>query len=98
MQFIPKISNHEIERKFNCRFLGVIINETLTWKEHILAIKAKMSRYVGILYKLKTFLPLSARKNIFHCFVQSHISYCSLVWGLGPKTSLEPLFSEQKRQ
>ena len=66
MPFIPRISNYDIERKSTCRFLGVIIDETLTWKEHILAIKAKMSRYVGILYKLKAFLPLSARKNIFH--------------------------------
>ena len=97
LPFKPRICNFEIERKFSCRFLGVIINETLTWNEHILAIKAKMSRYVGILYKLKTFLPLSARKNIFHSFVQSHLSYCSLVWGLGPKASLEQLFSEQKK-
>ena len=65
MQFIPKISNHEIERKFNCRFLGVIINETLTWKEHILAAKAKMRRYVSISYELKTFLPLSVRKKTY---------------------------------
>ena len=98
MHFIPKISSHKIERKFNCRFLGVIINETLTWKEHILAIKAKMSRYVGILYKLKAFLLNSARKNIFHSVVQSHLSYCSLVWCLCPKASIEPLFSEQKKQ
>ena len=95
--FKPRISNYEIERKFSSRFLGVIINETLTWKEHIFAIKAKMSRYVGILYKLKSFLPISARKNIFHSFVQSHLNYCSLVWGLSPKATLDPLFSEQKK-
>ena len=56
-----------------------------------------MSRYVGILYKLKKILPLSARKNIFHSFVQSHLNYCSLVWGLGSKSNIEPLFLEQKK-
>ena len=56
-----------------------------------------MSRYVGILYKLKNILPLSARKNIFHSFVQSHLNYCSLVWGLSPKACIEPLFAEQKK-
>ena len=97
MPFKPRICNYYLERKQSSRFLGVIINEQLTWNEHILAIKAKMSRYVGILYKLKSILPMSARKNIFHSFVQSHLNYCSLVWGLGPKASIEPLFAEQKK-
>ena len=70
------------------------MNENLTWKDHTLTVKAKMSRYVGILVKLKNLLPLSARKNIFNSFVQSHFNYCSLVWGLGPKSSIEPLFAE----
>ena len=97
MPFKPKIYNSDLERKYSSQFLGVIINEKLTWNEHILAIKAKMSRYVGILYKLKSILPLSVRINIFNSFVQSHINYCSLVWGLGTKASIEPLFAEQKK-
>ena len=56
-----------------------------------------MSRYVGILYKLKNILPFSARKNIFYSFVQSHLNYCSLIWGLSPKSYIEPLFAEQKK-
>ena len=53
LPFKPTVCDHEIERKTDARFLGIIINENLTWKNHILAIKAKMSRYVGILYELK---------------------------------------------
>ena len=98
LPFKPTVCNHEIERKIDARFLGIIINENSTWNNHILAIKAKMSRYVGILYKLKKLIPLTARKHIFYSFVQSHLNYCSLEWGLGPKASIEPLFSEQKRQ
>ena len=85
-----------IFRTFIVVTIGVIINEQLTWNQHILAIKAKMSRYVGILYKL-FFLPFSARKKIFHSFVQSHLNYCSLVWGLSTKACVEPLFAEQKK-
>lgn len=97
LSFTPKICNYEISKKSNARFLGVIMNDSLTWVDHIIAVKAKMSRYVGILYKLKKFLPLSARKNIFNSFVQSHLNYCSLVWGLGCKSSIEKLFTEQKK-
>ena len=95
--FTPKIFNYEIERKINARFLGIIIQENLSWRNHIMAVKAKMSRYVGVLYKLKSIIPFSARKNIFQSFVQSHLNYCPLVWGLGSKSSIEPLFTEQKK-
>ena len=73
--FEPKLFKYEIKREKIARFLGVLINENLTWNDHISAIKAKMSRYVGVLYKLKKLLPLSARKNIFHSFVQSHLNF-----------------------
>ena len=56
-----------------------------------------MARYVGIMYKLKKILPLHARLQIYHSFVQSHISYCSLVWGFSCKSNIEALFSKQKK-
>ena len=56
-----------------------------------------MSRYVGIMYKIKKYLPLSARLQIYHSFIQSHLNYCSLVWGFTCKSNIEALFSKQKR-
>ena len=49
------------------------------------------------MYKLKKLLPLHARLQIFHSFVQSHINYCSLVWGFSCKSNIETLFSKQKK-
>ena len=97
LSFTPSISNYQIARKQSARFLGVLVDEKLTWKQHISAIKSKMSRYIGVLYKLRDILPITARKNIFNSFVQSHINYCSIVWGLTAKSNIEPLFSEQKK-
>ena len=86
-----------IERKREARFLGVILDETLNWSKHIKTIISKMSRYVGIMYKVKKYLPLTARLQIYHSFVQSHLNYCSLVWGFTCKSYIEALFSKQKR-
>ena len=94
---MPKIANIPIARKQVARFLGVSIDERLTWDYHISAIKTKMSCYIGILYKLKTIVPLAIRKTIYHSFVQSHINYCSLVWGLGKKSKIETIFTVQKK-
>ena len=91
------ISNTKIERKSECRFLGVIIDDKLCWAKHINAVKAKMSRYVGIMYRIKSLLPVKARLQIFHSFVQSHLNFCPLVWGFAAKNHIESLFSSQKK-
>ena len=61
--FIPKLNNIPIERKSVTRFLGVLLDDRLTWSNHIAAINSKMSKYVGVLYKLKQILPLKIRKK-----------------------------------
>ena len=90
------IAGTKIERKTEARFLGVIIDEKLNWSSHILAVKTKMARYIGLLYKLKKLLPLNARLNIFQSFVQSHLNYCSLVWGFASRSRIDSLFTKQK--
>ena len=64
------LSKTVIERKHEARFLGVIINELLTWSRHIKPILSKMSGYVGIMYKIKRYLPIKAQLEIFQSFVQ----------------------------
>jgi exonuclease III len=92
-----KIRNVAIERKSETKFLGVIVDEKLLWTKHIKTVRSKMCRYVGIMYKIKTYLPLKARLQIFHSFVQSHINYCSLVWGFSAKSNIESIFVCQKK-
>ena len=91
------IANTQIHRKTESRFLGVIIDEKLTWSQHITSLKSKMSRYVGILYKIKHLLPMQSRLQIFHSFVQSHINFCSIVWGFSCKSNIDSLFTIQKK-
>ena len=96
--FIPKMFCRPIERKKVARFLGLLIDEKLTWSHHINAIKTKMARYIGIFYKLKSQLPLASRLNLFQAHVQSHLNYCSLVWGFSVKTNIESIFITQKKR
>ena len=56
-----------------------------------------MARYIGILYRIKNSLPLQARLQIFHSFVQSHLNFCSLVWGFSARSNIESLFTNQKK-
>ncbi len=96
---IPEIyiAGKKIERKTESRFLGVIVDDKLSWSKHISAVKSKMMRYVGVMYKIKRHLPIEARLQIYQSFVQSHLNYCSIVWGFAAKSHIESLFSRQKQ-
>ena len=95
--FNINISNIEIKRTTESKFLGIIINENVNWNSHVAAVRQKMSRYIGVMYRLKSILPLSARLNIYHSLVQSHINYCSLIWGFTTKSNIESIFAIQKK-
>ena len=46
---------------------------------------------------MKGVLPHKAMLILYHSFIQSHLNYCSLLWGLGSKNSLKALFICQKK-
>lgn len=95
--FVPKVAKIPIEHKKVARFLGVLIDEKLTWEYRINAVKSRMSRYIGVLYKLKHILPLKARLLTFNSLVQSHVNFCSLVWGCTNKSKIDTIFTTQKK-
>ena len=84
-QWEVKINDTSIERVREFCFLGLIINENLTWKTHIDKISNKVSKYTGILNKLKRFLPPYILRTLYCSLIQSQLNYCILTWGFDSK-------------
>ena len=78
------------------RFLGVIIDEDLTWLPHIHFLTQKLNCQIGALNRIKDFVPRKFHKDLYHTLFESHISYCVSVWGGVSSCKLEPLFIAQK--
>ncbi len=76
-----QIDNTVIERVRVFDFLGLTINENLTWKDHIDKIANKISRSLGILNKLKHFLPVKVKLLIYSSLISSHLNFGILAWG-----------------
>ena len=83
LDYIPKIAINgtSIERVQNFNFLGLTINENLSWKPHVDKIANKISKYSGLLARLKHFLPPHILKTIYCSIVQSNLNYSLLTWG-----------------
>ena len=76
-----QIDDTIIERVQEFNFLGLILNENLNWKSHTDSIANKVSKCVGILNKLKYFLPLNIKILIYSSLVLSHLNFGILAWG-----------------
>ena len=92
-----KINKKAINEKEFIKYLGVLIDSTLSWKYHITNISKNISRSIGIMYKLRPFLPLNAMKNVYYSLIYSHIIYAIEVWGSAFNRELDIILSLQKR-
>ena len=96
---IPKIIMNDVE--ISCieksKFLGVIIDDKLTWIHHIDHICKKISKSIGIMYKLQRFLDTRSMINMYYCFVYPYLQYCNEVWGNAYSTHLNRIKLLQKR-
>ena len=79
------------------KFLGVIIDKNLRFDEHIRAVCKKISKSIGIMYKLKNYMPQHLLISIYYSLIYPYLTYGNLIWGGTYPTHLEPLFLLQKK-
>ena len=79
------------------RFLGVIIDNSLSYGSHVDLVIGKVSKHAGILYRLRTKLPISSRINYYNAFILPYLSYNVVHWGGTNACHLNPLITLQKR-
>ena len=74
------ISNTPIARidKFSC--LGVNMDEQLSWGSHIDHICSKVGAGIGLIRRIKPFVPLSTLKMLYNAIVLPYFDYCSPLW------------------
>jgi len=92
-----KIDNVPIRKVKQTKFLGVIINDKLSWEDHIITIKGKISKGLGILTKLRHYLPNHILVNLYYTLIHPYYDYCNIIWATGTSTYLNKLFLLQKR-
>ena len=77
--FCIKINNNIIEQAVSNTFLGVVINQSLTWSDHIKTVKQKVNKSIGILYRVKKNMPLSILRLLCHTLIQPYFEYYNII-------------------
>ena len=76
-----KLCGQHIECVRQFIFLGITIHETLNWDRYIDKIANKISRTLGVMNKLKHFLPKYTLKIMFSSLIAPHFNNNILLWG-----------------
>ena len=89
--------NVALECKEFVKYLGILINNNLSWKYHIDYIVIKISRTIGLISKLRHFVPKHTLLNIYRSLIAPYLSYGLIAWCQACKSYLDKLLKLQKR-
>ena len=79
------------------KYLGVIINDKITWIPHIIYVKYKVSKGIGTMFKARNYLKRNALVNLYHSFIYPYLIYCIEAWGNATNCYLKQLYQIQKK-
>ena len=91
------ISGVQIEEVKSHRVLGIVVDNNLSWSDHVAHLCKRLSQKVFQLSRVKHFLNIHARKQFFHAHIQTIIDYASTLWDCASANVLKPLYRLHKR-
>ena len=98
-----KIASTELTRvgtdcdETSTKFLGMHIDDSFSWKNHIVYVNSKMSRALFAIKQVKNILPCETLKTLYYTLVHPHLSYGLLAWGNASNSFTNKTFLLQKR-
>jgi len=91
------IEGISIDTVSKTKFLGVLIDNKLCWKDHVFYISNKIAKGIGIIRKVRDLLDRDTLLSLYYTFVYPYVTYCNIIWGRAAKVLLLRLFLLQKR-
>ena len=113
MHFPPKIQTNIVENSITdtaiyigkvkikkvdeIKFLGVTIDNKLSWDAHIRKLKNKLKATLAVISRIFPYIQPENYKALYHTLFESHLTYCISAWGGVPSHKTDTLFSIQKK-
>ena len=92
-----KINNKAISQVTTTKFLGVYVDEYLTFNDHVSIIAKKVSKNIGIISRIRHVLQRPILLNLYNTLILPYLSYCNIVWASNYHSHLTRLIILQKR-
>ena len=60
-----KVEGTSIERTQTFKYLGVTLQQSMSWADHVDAISMKINQRTGLIWRIRNLLPLQARVSLY---------------------------------
>ena len=92
------LGNHTLTKCDSSKFLGVIVDDRLKFKDHVVYISKKISKSIGIIYKLAHLkMPHKVLKQLYYNLIYSYLNYNVCCYASTYSSHLNKLFLLQKK-
>ena len=91
------IRNTVVRRVSQLKFLGIMVDDSLKFKDHILSVISKISKSTGIIRKLSRVLPHYILRKLYFTLVYPFLTYGIETWGSSSRTVLNKLCNAQNK-
>ena len=95
--FDVNIDGNNIELVKCQKLLGVHVDSSLTWKDHVNYLRGILNNRINLLRHLRKHVPLFARKLFYNSYILPHMDYCNLIWGRNSKSVQDVMCKYQKK-
>ena len=96
-QFRIEVCNQPLKREKVYKYLGIEIDESIIWKDHINKISKKISGGIGALKRVRHLVPFETLLIMYNSLALPYFDYCSAVWGNCNKELSDKLQKLQNR-
>ena len=92
-----KINGKKIYPSKFVKYLGIYLDENLSWKKHINILSKKLTTANGAISKLRHIVPINTLISIYYAIFQSHVFYACQIWGQNLNSITNRIYILQKR-
>ena len=85
------MGNVQLKRVKSVKYLGVILDEKISWSEQIDYLSKRLSCCSGILSKLRNYIDNKTMIEMYHALFNSKLQYGILCWGSAAATQISKL-------
>ena len=86
-----QVSACDIEQKSQIKYLGVFIDDCLKWDAQLQYINNKITKNIGILYKLRYYVSMNTLKQLYYTLIYPYLNYGLMSWGTACQTRLKKM-------
>ena len=89
------LANSIIKRENSKKHLGIVFDSDMSWKTQCMNVTLKISKAIGILFKMKNYINVTILRSIYFAIVHSHLNYGLLSWGAAINQYIAPIQVKQ---